>query len=662
MILVAASGILLLVSGFISLILFKNQRLSNVVGAVGALAGTIAAIIPAIDVLSGGTLQPLKYYWSIPLGSFNIGMDRLSAWFVMVICVVCAIAAIYGLQYLQHYIGKKHLGSIWFFYNLLVAGMLFVVVSRNGMLFLISWEIMSLASFFLVVVEDEKPEVRQAGYIYLIATHIGTAFLILFFLLMSQGTGSMDFDSFASFSNSSTTILNVAFLFALLGFGTKAGFLVLHVWLPEAHPVAPSHVSAVMSGVMIKTGIYGLLRTLTLLGEGQTWWAWVFIGIGAASGIVGILFSLSQRDLKRLLAYSSVENIGIIALGIGIGLFGLNIGQPLVAVLGFSGALLHVANHALFKSLLFLGAGAVRHATGTLEVERLGGLLKRMPATGASFITGAAAVSGLPPLNGFVSELLIYLAAFQALLLPETAGLPIGVAVIGSLSLIGGLAAACFTRAVGIVFLGEPRTASTAEALEVGRLMRLAMISLAACCVAIGLAGPLVVQIVAPVALELGRLPISTNESLITWPVGILTYITIGSLMLLALIAVIALIRRTLLSSREVGAAGTWDCGYTAGNTRMQYTASSYAQTLTTVFGVTLRGTTEFKPPDGFFPEKTEFGSHYPDVFIAKFFGPIFDTIGKVMMKLRWLQQGRIQLYILYIALTLLALLFWKLS
>ena len=271
---------------------------------------------------------------------------------------------------------------------------------------------MSLASFFLVMFDDEKESVRRAGWIYLVAMHLGTAFLLAMFLLLGQERRLAGFRAALGRARRRSGVL---FLLAVVGFGTKAGFIPLHVWLPEAHPAAPSHVSAVMSGVMIKTGIYGLLRMLTLLGPPPAWWGWTLLGIGVVSGVLGVLFALAQHDLKRLLAYHSVENIGIIALGLGVGLLGISYGNPTMAALGFAGGLLHVVNHAVFKSLLFLGAGSVLHATGTGEIDRLGGLLKRMPVTGATFLVGAAAISGLPPLNGFVSEFLIYLGALAGL-------------------------------------------------------------------------------------------------------------------------------------------------------------------------------------------------------------------------------------------------------
>ena len=398
---------LLVVSALAALLTRRFPKACTLLGAGGAVAGCALALLPAARGLCGAAVS-IRYPWSLPGGTFYAEIDSLSAFFLIPALGLPLVSAIYGGKYMMAYAGKKSLGASWFFYNLLAAGMAMSIVARNAVLFLMAWETMALASFFLVTFENEKPEAREAGWIYLVATHIGTAFLLVFFLL--PGGESLDFDRFNPGAHP-----GLLFLLALVGFGTKAGFMPLHVWLPEAHPAAPSHVSAVMSGAMIKTGIYGLLRALMLLGQPPAWWGWVLVVIGISSGVLGVLFALAQHDLKRLLAYHSVENIGIIALGLGAGLLGVSYHSPVLAVLGFGGGLLHVLNHALFKGLLFLGAGSVAHGTGTREIDRLGGLLKRMPWTGITFLVGAAAISGLPPLNGFISEFLIYLGAFGAI-------------------------------------------------------------------------------------------------------------------------------------------------------------------------------------------------------------------------------------------------------
>jgi NADH:ubiquinone oxidoreductase subunit 5 (subunit L)/multisubunit Na+/H+ antiporter MnhA subunit len=451
-------------------------------------------------------------------------------------------------------------------------------------------------------------------------------------------------------------------LLAVIGFGTKAGFIPLHTWLPEAHPAAPSHVSAVMSGIMIKTGIYGLVRTLTFLGAPAEWWGWTLVGVGAASGVLGVLLALAQHDLKRLLAYHSLENIGIIALGLGLGLVGLSRGDPTLAVLGFAGGLLHVVNHAMFKGLLFLGAGAVAHATGTREIDRLGGLIKKMPWTAGTFLIGSAAISALPPLNGFVSEFLIYLGSFSAVATsPVAVAIPTLIAV-AALALIGGLAAACFAKAFGVVFLGEARSEEVRRAHEAPAPMRAAMIALAACCVLLGLLSAVVVPRLAPAISVATGLPLEAARQPLAYAGGPLLWITAGAAVLLAVLGGLTLLRRKLLAGRQVGQAGTWDCGYAAPTARMQYTASSFAQPLTDLFRLFLRTRRTGKEPEGLFPKEASLETHTPDVFRDGLFRPAFLGAAWLMTRLRWLQHGRLQLYVLYIVLTLLVLLVWKLG
>jgi NADH:ubiquinone oxidoreductase subunit 5 (subunit L)/multisubunit Na+/H+ antiporter MnhA subunit len=436
----------------------------------------------------------------------------------------------------------------------------------------------------------------------------------------------------------------------------------MHIWLPEAHPVAPSHVSALMSGVMIKTGIYGLLRTITFLGTPEPWWGWTLIAVGAASGVLGVLFALAQHDLKRLLAYHSVENIGIIALGLGVGLLGWSMGSPVVAALGLAGGLLHVANHAMFKGLLFFGAGAVQHATHTLEIDHLGGLLKRMPWTAAAFLVGSTAICGLPPLNGFVSEFLVYLASYRSvanLALPIAAA---GLVAIAALALIGGLAVACFTKAFGVIFLGEPRSQYVAGAKEVGAPMRIAMAVLAAGCIVGGLGGPVLIGAMGPVIAAITRMPEADLGDGLAAGTGSLVYITVAAAAFFVIVGGLVLVRRWLLAGRSVEQAGTWDCGYVAPTARMQYTASSFAQPIVRMFRFLLRPKRQFTPPEGLLPDASAFSTRTPDVFRETVWRPMFAGVGGILSRFRGLQQGRLQLYVLYLVLTLIILLVWKLS
>ncbi len=630
-----------------------SARGAIVLGVSGAGVACLTGLGSALATLAGRVEGALVLPWSMPYGTFLIGLDPLSAFFLIPMFLLSGVAAVYALGYFKPWKGRNP-GRFWFFYNALIASMALVVLARNGVLFLVAWEAMSLASFFLVVFDDAEPGVGEAGWVYLVATHIGTAFLLALFILLGRDSGSQDFTAFAAPAGSA----GVVFLLALVGFGTKAGLYPLHVWLPEAHPAAPSPVSAVMSGVMIKTGIYGIVRTLSILGAVPGWCAWLVLGIGAVSGILGVLFALAQHDIKRLLAYHSVENIGIIALGIGLGMLGIHYGSPSIAALGFAGGLLHVLNHALFKGLLFLGAGAVAHASGTRNIEQLGGLLKRMPWTGAAFLVGSVAICGLPPFNGFASEFLIYVGSFKTIL--ASGGMALGgVGVVIALAMIGGLATACFTKAFGIVFLGEPRSPAAASAHEADAMMRGPMVALAALCLAIGLAAGFAVRLLEPVvALLAGSAAASVGETTrLIFPISFVAVL----LALLALALFLAVLRRRLLAGRAMRETVTWDCGYAAPAARMQYTATGFAQPLTHGAQFILRAQVESHPPSGIYPTSATFHSETPDFARERGFDPLFKATADLLGRLRWLQQGRVHLYVLYIVVTLMFLMGWAL-
>ena len=657
LVLLVAIGVFI-VSGCAALVASRSARWATIFGVGGALTGSVLGLFPTLSVLFGRPMLSLRASWQVPFGAFFVELDALSAFFLLPTFLLAALAAVYGGEYMLTSAREKWLGPPWFFYNLLVASMVLVLIARNGVLFLTAWEVMALASFFLVTFDHEQAHVRDAGWTYLIATHLGAACVMVLFILLGRQFGSLDFDRFSA----PPTLASVLFLLAVAGFGSKAGFAPFHVWLPEAHPAAPSHVSALMSGVMIKTGIYGLIRVLTFLGPPPLWWGWFLIGIGLTSGVLGVLFALAQHDLKRLLAYHSVENVGIIALGLGVGLLGVSTNSPALTVLGFAGGLLHVVNHALFKGLLFLGAGAVMHGAGTGEIDHLGGLLKRMPHVGIAFLIGAVAISGLPPLNGFVSEFLIYMGAFHGV---SSLARTIAVAVLGviaGLALIGGLAAACFTKAFGIVFLGEPRSDHAAHAHEPGLAMRLPMFLLAASCLLIGLLAPSVVGALIPMLKNVTRPPAETIQANLDLATGPLLFVAMTSLGLFGLIAVLAGLLTWLLSGRQVEESVTWDCGYARPTARMQYTASSFAHPLISLFSMFLHTRSQFSSPQGLFPRDAALSTETEDLSRRYLFQPAFVLIGRSLSSLRWLQQGQIQLYVLYIALTLLALLVWKLG
>lgn len=655
--LLGAVGLLLL-SGCAALFLNRFSRYATFIGVAGAVVSCVVGLFAVIQIFISGQTACVSFPLSIPYASFSVELDFLSAFFLLPVLFLSALAAIYGAGYLKSWYGKKSIGTSWFFYNLLVASMIMVVIARNAVLFLFFWEVMTIASYFLVTFENEKTAARKAGLIYLAASQAGTMFLLALFILLGQGGGGpLDFNLFKVSAGIAPSVI---FILAILGFGVKAGFMPLHVWLPEAHPAAPSHVSALMSGAMIKMGIYGLIRVLMFLGAPSLWWGIFLIGVGITCGIFGLLCALAQRDLKRLLAYSSIENIGIITLGLGLGVLGMSLQTPVLIILGWAGALLHVVNHALFKSLLFFGAGVIVHAEGTREIDCMGGLFKKMPSTGICFLIGSAAICGLPLLNGFASEFLIYLGSFYGIKMDAFILLSV-LGVIASLALIGGLAVACFSKAFGIIFLGEPRTPSGEKAREAGWLMRLPMMILGLSCVLIGLLAPFVILLFIRVLPEVTGLAENIVSENIHQAANILMNIAQVCVVVLGFIGIGIFIRRCLLKGRSVKQAVTWDCGYAAPSPRMQYTASSFAQPLVDLFSVILWRRRQLVRGQEIFPKDASLSTTTPDIFVQSLYRPILEIFYRQMSRLRFFQHGRLQIYILYIILTLLVLFVWKL-
>ena len=648
---------LLFLGGLLSVVLGKRAGIAHLAGQAGAVAGSALGLFAAVRMLVDGEVQRISGVWPMPGGSLHLEIDALSAFFLLPVFGLSVVTGIYGRSYLS---GRgEGSAATWFHLNLLTAAMALVITARDGLLFLLAWEVMALAPFFLVIFDDRQASVRHAAWTYLAATHLGTAFLLVLFVLLGGLAGTSDFSGYAAALEGHPALASGVFLLALVGFGSKAGIVPAHVWLPEAHPVAPSHASALMSGAMIKVGIYGLVRILTMLETPPAWWGWVLIAAGASSGVLGVLFALAQHDLKRLLAYHSVENIGIILIGIGLGVLGLAQGSTTLAVLGFAAGLLHVVNHSIFKGLLFLGAGAVQHAAHSLEIEELGGLLKRMPWTGTTFLVGAAAIVGLPPLNGFVSEFLLFYAGFLGLVQPTVNLAVAGLLALVAMGLISGLAAACFAKAFGIVFLGTARSHEAAEAHEAARPMCVAMAILAILCVAIGLAAPLVVASLASVvagATGLSAGQVRASLATVVAPLGVV----IAVFAVLAAAAGLAwALRAHRLARAGVRRAPVWGCGFLRGTPRMQYTASSFAQPLTTQFRLFVRNRETLVPPSGYFPASASYASDSGDPFLRLLFAPTFRWFSQAVARMNIVQQGHTHIYVLYVAATLIALLIW---
>jgi formate hydrogenlyase subunit 3/multisubunit Na+/H+ antiporter MnhD subunit len=497
----------------------------------------------------------------------------------------------------------------------------------------------------VVVFDHERPEVRRAGLLYLVATH--TALLALLAMFAAWGDGASDL-TFATLARRAPMLPagGAAVLgLALLGFGLKAGIVPLHFWLPEAHAAAPSHVSALMSGVVIKMGVYGLFRVGTLIGQPPSWWGWSLLVLGATSGILGVVWALAQHDLKRLLAFHSVENIGIILLGMGAGALGLAYDLPAVAVLGFTGAALHTLNHALFKSLLFLGAGSVAHGTGTRDIDRLGGLARTMPRTAAAFLIGSAAIVGLPPLNGFLSEWLVLLSLLRTGL--GTGGSRIAVLAVAALGLIGGLALACFAKVVGVIYLGVARE-PTVAAHESARGMVGPMFWLAGICITIGLLPVLVL----PPVLRVGAL-LAGSVTLPAPPDVAATGLTVFALALAAALVGGGLLNARLTRRRVVTAGEVWACGYDAVSPRMQYTASSFAAPLLAAYR-SVTGLHTHRTP-------AALATHAIDPVLGKVLVPAWLGVRAAANRFRPIQQGRLSIYLSFLAAALIALLIYLL-
>ncbi|HSA58609.1 MAG TPA: proton-conducting transporter membrane subunit [bacterium] len=633
-----------------------SRRVRTLVWTGMIVLGCAVGIVPAVQVLLGQQLARLALPWGLPAGEIQISIDPLSALFLLLHFLVSGAAALYAISYFRPYEETRSLRSVHFFLSTLILFIALLLAAGNGILFLLAWELIALSAFFLIIFEHEKKQVRKAGFLYLVATHTGTLCLFGVFLLLGGAAGSFSFERMAA--NPAIFPLSVEiFLLSLVAFGIKAGFMPLHIWLQEAHPAAPSPVSALMSGVVIKTGIYGLVRVISFFPNPPAWWGVVLVMIGTTSGILGVLWAMAQHDFKRLLAYHSIENIGIISLGLGVGCLGLSFQNPLIALLGFAGGLWHVLNHGLFKSLLFLGAGSVFHATGSREIDHMGGLLKKMPWTGLCILVGSMAICGLPPLNGFVSEWLIYQGSFHLGLASGSFYPFLG---IPALALIGALAAACFTKAFGIQFLGSPRTAQAAEARESDVFMVAPMLFLSAICLGMGLFPGAVFPAIGRAAGVLsGPLASATNQILKN-QMQLLFMIGSLSLGLLGTVGGLALLRRWLMKKKTVSASSTWGCGYALTGPRLQYSSSSFAQFPMTLFRAVLHPIVHDRKAHGYFPVEGHFESQTPDAVLDRFFPWIYVQCHEWMVRIRRIQQGWIPAYLAYVLIFLVALLVWQ--
>lgn len=644
---------MLSVSGVPACLLGFRSASGQRVAALMVVAGSVLGLSGLGASLLATTTPSWRMPWLLPWGEIAVSLDPLSVFFLAPVFVVPALGAIYGLGYwkqLEHPGNGRRLGL---FYGLLAGSMAMVVIAHDAVLFLIAWEVMAIAAYFAATAEEGNPEVRRAGWVYLIATHAGTMALLAMFALWRHETGSFTLASAAMMSSGRGGAI---FVLALVGFGFKAGLMPVHVWLPGAHANAPSHVSAVMSGVMLKMGVYGIVRMTAILPAPAAWWGGVLLGVGVITGVAGIAFALAQHDIKRLLAYSSVENIGIVAMGLGLALLGRSQGRGDWIVLGLGSALLHVWNHALFKSLLFLIAGAIIHASGTRTMDCLGGLAKRMPRSAALFAVGAIAICALPPLNGFASEWLLYIGLFRTMA-PGATAMPAAATAAVGLAMIGALAVACFVKLFGAVFLGSPRSDASGHAHDPGSSMLLPMVALAGGCIGLGILPMVALPMLEKAARCWGSIPDAAAPSIAG--LAPLKWISIMGLGIVGLLLAIRFAGMALARSRAVGRAGTWDCGYARPSARMQYTGSSFVQMLVGLFSFIVWPKRREPEIAGPLPRQSEFESLTPDTVLDRLIGPVFGFAGEYLPRLRVFQQGQTQFYVLYILVAVIILFVW---
>jgi hydrogenase-4 component B len=620
-----------------------------VVGCLSGLAGGLLAI-------AGARGDVLFLAAPVPGMEMRFGVDVLTGIFVLPVFLVGGLGSIYGARYWSPREHPRNGRRLRLCYGLLVASLAWITLARDGIVFLVAWEVMALTNFFLITTEDEDSTVRGAGWLYLLYSHVTILGLFALFLLERQIGGDFAFRGVPA--DVPHALRTAIFVLAFVTFGIKAGAMPLHSWLPAAHASAPSHVSALMSGVVIKMGIYGIVRTCGQLASPPLGWGISLLAIGSLSAFFGVVFALSQHDIKRLLAYHSIENIGIILLGLGVAMVGRSLGRPEWVMLGMAGCLLHVWNHALFKALLFFGAGSVVHATGTRDLERMGGLARGMPATATLFLVGSLAICGLPPFNGFVSELFVFLGLVRAGVTPGSAWAALPAPVLAA---TGALAVACFVKVLGVVFLGTARSAEAKAGHESPPSMLVPMVVLAVACAVLGVAPGLVAPALerAAEAWSGGLLPGQSLAALAP-----LRWVSIAALTLVVSVVALgaAVIPVCLRARRRQPSLPTWGCGYAASSPRVQYTASSFAQIITSRFAWALRPRVHRPTIEGIFPAPTKFASHVADSVLDRLLMPVARGAFRFTASFRALPQGQLQRYILYILAVLLPLLIWAMA
>jgi hydrogenase-4 component B len=663
------SGIIVWLAGATaSLVLWRKSAAARRVACGAALAGSLLDLAASAFAIFNNSPVVIGLPFGNPVFSWAVRIDPLSAYFNVTLGVLAAAVSLYSFGYLREMEGRRNLGAFGFFFNLLLMSLALVFTASNVFFFLVAWEVMALAAFCLVSFEHEKKEARNAGVLFLVMSHAGTGLLLIAFLVLASVSGSLDFSSFHLLASTMTSLQQGAiFLLFLFGFGVKAGLVPVHIWLPEAHPVAPSNVSALMSGIVIKTGIYGMARVFfDFYGPPPLWMGTIVLALGVVSALLGVLYALMEHDLKRLLAWHSIENIGIILMGFGAALMFRALGQANLAALALIAAFYHTFNHAVFKGLLFLGAGSVVQATHTRNMEKMGGLIRLMPVTAICFLVGAVAISGLPPLNGFVSEWLTYqalLAGFGTTQSLTRLMFPIA----GSLlALTAALAAACFVKAFAIPFLALPRSEQVADAREATPSMRAGMAVLAVGCVALGLGATWLVRVFDPITQQI--LGVHASSAMVmarglalspgTYHGGTISTVGMALLFLVAGVAIALPLAMRWKRRSVIGPA--WDCGLPGLTADNEYTATAFSKPLRLIFSALYRPRREIQAEyevSPYYPRALRFESEIESTFVKHFYEPLMLRIMATANRMRAIQAGSINAYLAYIFITLILLL-----
>ena len=625
----------------------SGEKYKAWIAAIGVLLSASVSSYIAVQALMGNGFG-YTYNGGQVFGDVRLAIDALAAWFILLMNFTVLTAVFYGRSYMQAYRGMKaNLNLHWISFLINHSAMLGIYMVHNSLAFLVVWEVMAISAFLLVIFEHWKIDTLKAGINYLIQSHVSIVFLMIGFLWVAGIKNNYDFSAVTAYSTHASPAAGILlFIVFFIGFGIKAGFVPFHTWLPYAHPAAPAHISGMMSGVIIKTGIYGIMRVILLENTNFLIIGTIVLVVSIFSGLYGVMLAIVQHNLKRLLAYHSIENIGIIGMGIGLGAIGVGIGNPFLAFAGFAGGLLHVLNHSLFKSLLFYGSGNIYQAIHTLNIDGMGGLVKQMPRTAILFLIAALAICGLPPFNGFVSEFLIYLGLFEAIHTGQFEFTALIILSTLGLVLIGGLAILCFTKAFGIIFLGAARHEyrhHPAEA-EPGKLIP--MVAVVALIAAIGLFPQFFIGFLRlPVQQFTGDVLVSGTHLTISSTIQNLTWATWGFILL---VAVIWFVRKRLTTSSPIATGPTWGCGYQTSDARLQYTASSFVRNYRKLVEPVLSIKKHKSVITGIVPEKGHSSTHVYDLLESTFVDHPIRRIKSFIGKFNFLQNGSVQFYVLY--------------